>query len=213
MSEINTEVKNEKGGKPKTKKVSTRVDFTPMVDLGFLLITFFMLTTTLIKPQTMEISMPSKDKVSIDEQNKADARYAMTILIGKENKVYYFFGTGLVENGVEPELKLTDYSAEGLRKALLQKNIDVMLKIHELKEKKNKNLLKEEDYKKQVSDAKAMKTAAVVMIKATDESNYKNLIDVLDEMLICNVAKYAIVDITPNDLELIDKLEKKVVVN
>ena len=211
MSEINTEVKNEKGGKPKTKKVSTRVDFTPMVDLGFLLITFFMLTTTLIKPQTMEISMPSKDKVTEEEQTKVKASQAMTILIGKENKLYYFLGTK--ENDKDPELVLTDYSAEGLRKALLQKNIDVMLKIHELKEKKEKNQLNEEDFKKQVSDAKAMKTAVVVMIKATDESNYKNLIDVLDEMLICNVARYAIVDVTPYDLELIDKLEKKAVVN
>lgn len=211
MSEINTEVKNEKGGKPKTKKVSTRVDFTPMVDLGFLLITFFMLTTTLIKPQTMEISMPSKDKVKEEEQTKVKASQAMTILIGKENKVYYFFGTQ--DKGVDPQLVESDYSPEGLRKVLLKKNIDVMLKIQELKEKKNKNLLKEEDYKKQVSDAKAIKTAVIVMIKASDESNYKNLIDVLDEMLICNVARYAIVDITPYDLGLIDKLENKPVVN
>ncbi len=74
MSEVNTESSGSKKGKKKgAKKVSTRIDFTPMVDLGFLLITFFMLTTTMIKPQTMEIAMPSKDKVTGRRTDKSQS--------------------------------------------------------------------------------------------------------------------------------------------
>ena len=106
MSEVNVE---SKGGKKKgVKKMSTRVDFTPMVDLGFLLITFFMLTTTLLKPQTMEISMPSKDKVKDEDGIKIKQSLAITVLLGKDNAVYYYFG--MQENGVDPQLIKTDFS-------------------------------------------------------------------------------------------------------
>ena len=79
-------------GKKKGKKMSTRVDFTPMVDLGFLLITFFMLTTSMNKPQTMEINMPVKDKnLTEDQQTKVKASQTLTVLLTKENKVVYYF--------------------------------------------------------------------------------------------------------------------------
>src|SRR5574343_480218 len=84
-----------KGGKKRGKKLSTRVDFTPMVDLGFLLITFFMLTTSMNKPQTMEINMPVKDKdLTEEDQTKVKASQAMTILLTKDNKVVYYFVDG-----------------------------------------------------------------------------------------------------------------------
>jgi biopolymer transport protein ExbD len=128
MSEVNTESSGSKKGKKKgAKKVSTRIDFTPMVDLGFLLITFFMLTTTMIKPQTMEIAMPSKDKVPEEEQTKVKASRAITIILGENNKVYYYEGTR--ENEIDPTLMLTDFSSTGIRKFLIERNIDVMLKV------------------------------------------------------------------------------------
>lgn len=206
MAEMQVQDKSKKGGKPKPKKQSTRVDLTPMVDLGFLLITFFMLTTSMLKPQTMEISVPSKDKVQEEDQNKVKASQAITILLGKENKLYYFFGTE--ENGVDPELVETDYSSDGIRKMLIQKNYDVMKQMEELKADKANKKVSEEDYTKRLSEYKASKTAPIIMIKATDESNYKNLVDILDEMQICNIGRYAIVDITPYDLGLIDKKAK-----
>ena len=128
MAEMQVE---DKGKKPKQKKHATRVDLTPMVDLGFLLITFFMLTTSMLKPQTMEIGVPSKDKVQEEDQNKVKASQAITILLGKENKLYYYFGTQ--ENDIDPELIETDYSSEGIRKMLVEKNIDVMKQVAELK--------------------------------------------------------------------------------
>ena len=203
MADIEVKDKGKKGKKSKQKKHTTRVDLTPMVDLGFLLITFFMLTTTMIRPQTMEISVPSKDKVQEEDQNKVKASQAISILLGKDNKLYYFFGTQ--ENGIDPEVVETDYSSGGIRKMLVQKNAEVMNDINQLKIDKANKKVSEDDYTKKLSEYKASKSAPIVVIKATDESNYKNLVDVLDEMQICNIARYAIVDITPYDIGLISK--------
>src|ERR1700741_439227 len=105
-----------KGGKPKGKKMSTRVDFTPMVDLGFLLITFFMLTTTLNKPQTMEINMPVKDKIPEEEVNKIKESQAMTLILGDKNRIYYYMGI------TDPKVEATNFGKDGIRKILLEKN-------------------------------------------------------------------------------------------
>ena len=203
MSDIQVEDKGKKGKKSKRKKHATTVDLTPMVDLGFLLITFFMLTTSMLKPQTMEISVPSKDEVKEEDQNKVKASQAITVLLGKEDQLYYFFGTE--ENGVIPELIKTDYSSDGIRKMLVQKNFDVMKQVQDLKNDKANKKVSEAEYTRRLSEYRSSKAAPIIMIKATDESNYKNLVDILDEMQICNIARYAIVDITPEDLAMIDQ--------
>src|ERR1035437_2681737 len=125
MSEVAQETQVKQKGK--TKKMSTRVDFTPMVDLGFLLITFFMLATTLSKPQTMEIALPSKDKVEEKDQSNIKASRAVTILLGKDNKVFYYEGTR--EHDIDPLLIETNYSPTGLRQFLLKKNYEVVVKV------------------------------------------------------------------------------------
>jgi biopolymer transport protein ExbD len=204
MSEINTDKGSSKKGKP--KKLSTRIDFTPMCDLGFLLITFFMLSTSMNKPQTMELSMPTKDKVSEEEQNKVKESTAVTLLLGKNNKVYYFFGIGTAEK--DPEVKTTTYAPDGIRDVLLQRNKEVMDKIRELKTEKSFSRISEDEFKKRIVEAKENKMAPVVMIKSTDDATYENLVDILDEMAICNISRYAIVDITEYDKGLISKIEK-----
>ena len=188
-------------GVKKSKKLSTRVDLTPMVDLGFLLITFFIFTTTMSQPTAMRLFLP-KDTEEKD-QNKVKASQAITILLGKENRLYYYFGAQ--ENGVDPELVLTDYSSEGIRKMLVSRNAEVVNNVNQLKLDKAAKKISEEDYKTKLSEYKSAKSAPTIMIMATDDSNYKNLVDILDEMNICNIARYAIVDITPYDLGLIDK--------
>lgn len=200
MAEMNVQ---EKGGKKKgkSKKMSTRVDFTPMVDLGFLLITFFMLTTTLIKPQTMEISMPAKENVKEKDMTKVKASKAITIILGKNNKVFYYFGTR--ENNIDPKVEESNFSPDGIRQMLLQRNAAAVAKIEELKAEKLQRKISEDTMKVRITRAKGSKDAPVVMIKATNEASYKNLVDALDEMLICNIGRYAIVDITPYDLGLI----------
>ena len=93
MAEIQESGNKKKGGKNKQKKMTVRVDFTPMVDMNMLLITFFMLCTSLSKPQTMEISMPSNDKnVTEEQQSKVKASQAITLLLGGDNKLYYYDG-------------------------------------------------------------------------------------------------------------------------
>jgi len=202
MSEVAQD--NNKGKKKgKTKKMSTRVDFTPMVDLGFLLITFFMLATTLSKPQTMEIALPSKDKVEEKDQSNIKASRAVTILLGKENKVYYYEGTR--ENDIDPVLTETDFSPKGLRQFLIKRNYDIMVQVRDLKIEKESKKLSDEEFEKRKDEIIANKKAPIVIIKGTDVSSFRNLIDVLDEMAICNIGRYAIVDIAPFDLELLKK--------
>ena len=202
MSEVAQD--NNKGKKKgRTKKMSTRVDFTPMVDLGFLLITFFMLATTLSKPQTMEVALPSKEKVSEADQTKIKASRAVTILLGKDNKVYYYEGTR--ENDIDPVLIQTDFSPKGIRQFLIKKNYDVMVKVRDLKIEKESKKLSDKEFEKRKDEIIADKKAPIVIIKGTEESSYRSLIDVLDEMAICNIGRYAIVDIAPFDLELLAK--------
>ena len=202
MSEVAQD--NNKGRKKgRTKKMSTRVDFTPMVDLGFLLITFFMLATTLSKPQTMEVALPSKEKVSEADQTKIKASRAVTILLGKGNKVYYYEGTR--ENDIDPVLIETNFSPKGIREFLIKKNYDVMVKVRELKIEKESKKLSDKEFEKRKEEIIADKKAPIIIIKGTEQSSYKSLIDVLDEMAICNIGRYAIVDIAPFDLELISK--------
>lgn len=169
MAELDTSGgggKKAKGDKHRAKKKSTRVDLTPMVDLAFLLVTFFMLTTTFSKPQTLEINMPVKDKTQQEEQAVKESK-AMTIIVNGEDKIYWYMGIS------NPVLDTTNYSADGIRKILLEKN-------------------------KSVQDL-------VVLIKPTQEAKYKNVVDLLDEMSITSVKRYALVDITKFDLDLIKK--------
>ncbi|MDF7814597.1 biopolymer transporter ExbD [Hymenobacter sp. YC55] len=105
-----------KGGKKRAKKMSTRIDMTPMVDLAFLLLTFFILTASFNKPNVMQLTLPVKEK-NPDEQTVLKASDAFTIVMSENDKLYYY--EGLLDNDVKPELKLSNYSADGIRKVLL----------------------------------------------------------------------------------------------
>ena len=197
-----------KNGKSKQKKFAVRVDFTPMVDMNMLLITFFMLCTTLSKPQTMEISMPSNDK-SITEQQKGmvKASQAITLLLGADNKLYYYEGEPNYKDYTS--LKETSYTPDGIRSILLQKNVAAVNKVRALKLQKLDLKISEEEYRKQVSEIKSGKDTPTVIIKATDDASYKNLIDALDEMQICNIGKYVITDIAEADEFLMKNFDEK----
>ncbi|WP_207433959.1 ExbD/TolR family protein [Sabulibacter ruber] len=118
MAEIQQQGGGDEGGKKRAKKGSTKVDMTPMVDLGFLLLTFFVMTTTLAKPQIMEINMPVKPKER-DQQNELKASNAMTVLLGSDNRIFYYKGLHQPAEGIIPQLEESNWSAKGIRQTLL----------------------------------------------------------------------------------------------
>ena len=196
----------DKKSKAKQKKINVRVDFTPMVDMMMLLITFFMLCTTLSKPQTMEISMPSNDKnIKDDDRSQVKASQAITILLDANDKIYYFEG---IPNYNDPHfLKETSYGAEGIRAILKRKNAFAVQQKKDLDQKKLLRKINDAQYSKMLSDIKGAKQTPTVIIKATDEANYKNLVDALDEMQICSIGKYVIDVMKTSDKQLITNLK------
>ena len=153
-----------KGGKVRVKKSSTRIDMTPMVDLAFLLLTFFVMTTTLNKPQAMQINMPDKPKED-DKPPEVNEKNVLTLVLGDNDKIYWYMGI------TDPEVKVTDFSATGIRKVLLEK--------------------------------KAELPKLIVLIKSLDEARYKNMVDIMDEMNISSVQRFALVEITDVDKDLV----------
>ncbi|MDD5781033.1 MAG: biopolymer transporter ExbD [Bacteroidales bacterium] len=192
-----------KKGGTKQKKMNARVDFTPMVDMIMLLVTFFMLCTTLLKPQTMEITMPSdKEDLQDDQRNQAKASEAVTILIDENNTIYYFEG-----KPEEAKLEKTEYGKNGIRAVLMRKNAAAQQKVAALDKKYETievNEQTKEQYKKELSEIKNGKGTPTVVIKASDKATYKNMIDVLDEMQICNIGKYVIDEFRDTDQAMID---------
>jgi biopolymer transport protein ExbD len=166
-------------GVKKSKKLSTRVDLTPMVDLGFLLITFFVFTTTMAQSTAMNMNEPKDDKV--EDQMKVKESAVMTILLGKDNHVYYYYGT-LTEDNASENFKSTSYSK--MRQLILDK-------------------------RNSVPNGDKAESDLMYIIKPTAESTFKNSIDILDEMAICAVPSghYAVVDIAPSELKLIELTE------
>lgn len=175
------------------KKMDARVDFTPMVDMIMLLVTFFMLCTTLLKPQTMEISMPSdKEDIKDEQRNQAKASEAVTILVAGEDRLFYF--EGKPEEAPQTMVE-TKYGKDGIRKFLMQKNAAAQVKVAALKKEFETRDINEEskkEYNDRLSEIKSAKGTPTVIIKAADEATYDNLIKVLDEMQICGIGKYVI---------------------
>lgn len=153
------------GGKVRTKKNSGKPDMTPMVDLGFLLITFFIYTTTFSKPNTMKLNMPKKEE-DPDQTEMADVKVSntITIIMGKDNRIFWYQKP--LADVTADDLNEVDYSAEGIRAAIL---------------KKRANAIELDKF--------------TVVIKPTDQATWKNTVDILDEMAITESEKYAVVDL------------------
>lgn len=162
MAEINNSAPRGDGS-VRRKGSAIKIDMTPMVDLGFLLITFFMLTAVLTKPVVLPI-----EKFSDEEggpRKMLHEKNLLTLVLGEKNKVYWFIGT------TNPRIEVTNFSVDGIRKILMAKKADL------------KDLF--------------------VFIKASDQSRYQNLVDILDEMTIADIKRYSLVEITPEEKSMI----------
>jgi biopolymer transport protein ExbD len=170
MAEMEVKESKKKGpGVKKSKKHSTRVDLTPMVDLGFLLITFFIFTTTVQQPTSMNLNMP-KDTKNDQDQTKVKESGSLTLLLGKDNIVYYYYGN-------DPStMKTTNY--KDVR--------DIILK-------KKKSTPPDDLF---------------IIIKPDKDATYKNAVNILDEMDINQIGRYAMVDPTPDEYSKIQQTEQ-----
>jgi biopolymer transport protein ExbD len=185
-------------GVKKAKKLSTRVDMTPMVDLGFLLITFFVFTTTMSSPTTLDLNMP-KDIKDPKDQTEAKESGALTILLGKDNHVYYYEGQ-LKVDAEGNNFKTSNF--KDIRKVIIDKKKSV---IENYKGDPDCEA-KAQKEGKPISDCKEQDF--VVIIKPNKEATYKNTVDILDEMTINQVKRYAMVKILDQENELIKKTEE-----
>jgi len=184
MAELNTGGGGGKkgGGKVRSKKQNSKVDLTAMVDLAFLLITFFMLTTTLSKPQSMNLGLPDKAKDNEQEKDiKVDENRTMTILLGENGKLVSYMGMISAPLAAPKDFA---YGKDGIRKELLSRRQSVL----------------------EYSAAKGKpKNGIIVIIKPSKKATYRNLVDILDEMAIVDVPTYAIVnEFSPEEQKLLE---------
>ncbi len=185
-------------GVKKAKKLNTRVDMTPMVDLAFLLITFFIFTATMNNPTTMDLNMP-KDTDKKDELTKTKQSGALTLMLGKDNHIFYYEGELLPDGS---NFKTASYAS--IRDVIINKKREVeatyvrdpACEAEKQAAKKPITLCKQKDF--------------FVMIKPTDEASYKNTVDILDEMTINKVERYALVKVADTEMDLIKATEANV---
>lgn len=201
----------------KQKKMDVRVDFTPMVDMMMLLITFFMLCTSLSKPQAMQLTMPSNDQ-NLEEKDKSQTKASetITLFLASNNKLYYVQGEFEYEN---PDcMKETTWGSDGIRNVLLNhttgEGINPVAQILQAKATLDNKFankeIDEEEYKKKLEEYKKGNldgrkvNVLTVIIKPLDSSTYENMVDALDEMQISCISKYVIDKISPADQGLLD---------
>ncbi len=200
----------------KQKKMETRVDFTPMVDMMMLLITFFMLCTTLSKPSAMQLTMPSNDKnINDEDRNATKASHTVTLYLASNDKIYHVDGIPKYDDPTC--IKETTWGKDGLRNVLITHTVEegynpvarVMDAKSKLDKKKLSSNMPDSIYQKELSDIKNGKLESgkietlTVIIKVLDTASYKNMVDALDEMTICSIGKYVIDKVNPDDEKLL----------
>jgi len=217
MAEIQAnEGGGKKGGKQRAKKHSTHIDMTPMVDLMSLLITFFMLTTAFSKPKAMEIVLPDNKPIDkVEDSPEIVGSRTLNILMTGDDKVYYYVGKPPMNEEEAEEIKTkfqkSDYGKDGVRKIVMKMNMLLYEKVDSATQAviTGESKISQDSLLKLIKHYKKKdKVGPFVMIKADKQAKYKNIVDVIDEMAIANVARYAIVDMNKFEEKLLEEASK-----
>jgi len=194
-----------KSGGGKQKKMTVRVDFTPMVDMLMLLITFFMLCTSLSKPSTMELTMPSNDKIQDDtKKNEAKESHSITIYIADGDKIFY-------GNRYVLQHKQVGDPSTGEAISLPYQDMEIAVKELDRKKAANPAAYPDSVYQSEIAQIKGgmingkKVSTMTVIIKPTDKASYRHLVDILDEMQISYIGTYVIDKLTDQDKALLAK--------
>jgi biopolymer transport protein ExbD len=191
-------------GKKRAKKASTKVDMTPMVDLAFLLLTFFVLTSTFSKPKVMSLVYPAKPKPN-EVIPPAKVNNGITFLIS-EDKIYYyqgqFYTAGNPDGKPATELKETNFGPSGLRKLLADLNSTVLKNKEGLDKQLHSKQIQDTTYERMLNEFKGSKEALKVLIKTDDKATCKNFIDLVDELKIAQIGVIAPVDLMKSEQDL-----------
>lgn len=191
-------------GVKKAKKLSTRVDMTPMVDLGFLLITFFVFTATMTTPTTLDLNMP-KDIKDPKDQTEAKESGVLSIMLGKDNQVYYYEGKLEVAEG-KNNFKQTTF--KGIRDVIINKKKEVIANPSHVHDESCQKTWEKSKAKNDPDwERSCLDRDFIVIIKPNEEATYKNTVDILDEMTINQVRTYAMVKILKEENDLIKATE------
>ncbi len=209
MAEIQQSGGND-GGKKRAKKQSTRVDMTPLVDLAFLLLTFFVLTSTFSKPKVLRMIFPEKLDQDNPQLKRPEVKDGLTILLTGNNKIYYYTGSLKAETEIIP----TDFTKNGLRKILIEKNAPLIKILKDLEielAKANETDTATVNRIQRESKQAQQESKLVVLLKHDNEATYENVIDVIDEFLITQIAKYFVVEdnLAEMETELLKKLNEQ----
>lgn len=196
-----------KGDKKRAKKQSTHVDMTPMVDLAFLLLTFFVLTSTFSKPKVLRMIFPEKLDENVKDQRAPEVKDGITLLLTANDKIYYYRGS------LKPNTELIpiDYTRTGLRKVLVDYNADMLVKLQDIQKRMNKLDDKDTAAKRKLDEEvlNAQKASKqIVLVKNDEGATYRNMIDVMDEFMITQIAKYYVIDEGMAKLE-VDLIKKQ----
>jgi biopolymer transport protein ExbD len=166
--------------KVRSKKLSTRVDLTAMVSVSFLLIIFFMVTIELAKPKGIDLSLPDNGDIVCGPIACVDSNRIYTILLDDKNEIITY--SGLLVSPLE-NAKKVNYNQDGIRKELQNKKQSILEYSANLGKPKN---------------------GPIVIIKPSEKCNYKNLVDILDEMRIAEIKTYVIEnEFTPEESKLL----------
>jgi biopolymer transport protein ExbD len=188
--------------KKRAKKGSTRIDMTPMVDLAFLLLTFFILTTTMYKPSTLQLTFPVPPE---DDQPKEldKVNNALTLFLTKKDQILYY------KDAFKPgETQLSQTNFKDITKMLIEMNKSTLEQINELSKRLNDKKITEEAYDSLKNNVQKQKDALFVIIKPDKDAKYRNMIDMVDNMDISGIGKYAVQDTIKADEQALIDIEK-----